>query len=172
MDEDVAEHGPHEEHGGGARIIDADRARFVGAAKVAGDDRERFARGAVVGSGSEREHERGARAVVKLDGDVLRDRRRRERDPFLGKPAQHDSSVRGIGCLQVEDALRQDHGPAHGLVEEVLLGLEVTQDRRGRDAEDAGDIGEGRRLEPFQGKDVTRRIEDLRPGDARWTAHL
>ena len=172
MDKDVAEQRAHEEQRCRARILDAQRTRLAGPAEVPRHDRKGLAGRAVVGAGGERKHERRSRTIVEIDSDVLRDRVRREGNPFLREAPENSARIRRVGGLEIEDALGQDDGAPHGLVEEGLLRFEVPEDRRRRDAELAGDVGECGGLDPLQGKDAPGGVEDLVARDARRTAHL
>jgi hypothetical protein len=171
--EDVRLQRSHEEERGGARILHADDAGLGGAAEVIGDDGQAAARRGVFAADVEGQDDRGLRAAVHVDGEVLGDGARDERDELLGQAAEDDARVLGAaGGLQPDDARRQlDVARAHGRGEKGLLGRRVAQDRGRRDAELRGDVGEGGGLEALRGEDAPGGLEELFAGDGRWAAH-
>ena len=171
--EDIRLKRAHEEERGGARFFHVQDAGLGGAAEVVGDDAEAAARRGVVVADVEGEDDRGLRAPVHVDGEVLGDGAGDEGDEFLGQAAQHDARVLGAaGGLEADDAGWQLDVPrAHGGGEEGLLGRNVAEDRGGGDAELGGDVGEGGGLEAFRGEDAPRGFEEAFAGDRRRAAH-
>lgn len=166
----------HEEERRGVRVFRLDHARFDGALEVVGDDAQAAPRRTVVALWIEGDDQGGlARALVHGHGDARADDPAHEGDESLGEPAEHDARILGgVGLQQLEDAARwtDQLTLVHRRVEEVLLGLEVAEDRRWGDGEAPGDVGEGRAVEAAGGECVTRGVEDLIAVDARLAAHL
>jgi hypothetical protein len=171
--EDVRLQRAHEEEGGGARFFHVQDAGLGGAAEVIGDDAEASARRGVVVADVEGKDDRGLRAAVHVDGEVLSDRAGDEGDELLGQAAEHDARILGAaGCLEADDAGRQLDVPrAHGGGKEGLLGGDVAQDRGGGNAELGGDVGEGGGFEALLGEDTPRRFQEAFAGDRRRAAH-
>jgi hypothetical protein len=108
-------------------------------------------------------------------GDARADDLGEERHDLFGQAAQDDSRIFArIDGAQVEDRLRwiDEHAALHGQREERLLGVDVAQQRRRRDAELAGDVGERGGLEALEGEDPARGGDELLAGDGGWSAHL
>jgi hypothetical protein len=173
MEEDVRLQRAHEEQRGGARVLDADDAGLGGAAEVVGDDAEAAARRRILGADVEGEDDRGLRAAVHVDGEVLGDGVRDEGNELLGEPAQHDARVLGAARgLKMDDRGGQlDVARAHGRGEEGLLRLGVAKERRGRDVQLGSDVGERRGFEALRGEDAAGGLEDELAGDGRRAAH-
>ena len=175
MEEHVSLQRSHEEQGGGLRIADAQPSGRRGTAEVAGDDGEAAPRRAVAAR-IEREDQRGAlRAGVHGDHDVRSDGRLGEGNELFGHAAEHRARIGVAGRIgELADAGRRlDHVDApHGLGEEGVFGIDVTEERGGSDAELAGDVGQGGGGESLGGEDVAGGLEDLIAPDARRAAHL
>ena len=171
--EDVRLQRAHEEEGGGARFFHVQNAGLGGAAEVVGDDAEAPARRGVVVADVEGKDDRGLRAPVHVNGEVLGDRAGDEGDELLGQAAQHDARILGAADgLKANDAGRQLDVPrAHGRGEEGLLGGDVTEDRGGGDVELGGDVGEGGGLEALLGEDAPRRFQQAFAVNRRRAAH-
>lgn len=169
--EDVRLQRAHEEERGGARFFDVQDAGLGGAAEVVGDDAEAAARRGVVVADVEGEDDRGLRAPVHVDGEVLGDGAGDEGDELLGQASQHDARILGAASgLETDDACGQLDVPrAHGGGEEGLLGRNVAEDGGGGDAELGGDVGEGGGFEALFGEDASCRFEEAFAGD-RWRA--
>jgi hypothetical protein len=170
MEEDVALQRSHEEQRRGARVADAQASGGGGAAEVVGDDGEAAARRAV-GVGIERQDQRG---VLRHD-DMAADHPLRERHELLGDPAQDHPRVFGTRRgRQNEDAGRRldDLRAVHGFGEQLILRPDVAEERRGGDAQLAGDVGQGGGGEAFGGEDAPGGVEELIAADARRAAHL
>jgi hypothetical protein len=163
----------HEEERGGARFFDVQDAGLGGAAEVVGDDAKAAARRRVVVADVEGKDDRGLRAPVHVDGEVLGDGAGDEGNELLRQAAQHDARVLGAaGGLETDDAGRQLDVPrAHGGGEEGLLGRDVAEDRGGGDVELGGDVGEGGGFEAFRGEDFSRRVKETFARDRRRAAH-
>ncbi len=174
VEEDIRLKRAHEEERGGARFFHVQDAGLGGAAEVVGDDAEAAARRGVVVADVEGEDDRGLRAPVHVDGEVLGDGAGDEGDEFLGQAAQHDARVLGTaGGLEADDAGRQLDVPrAHGGGEEGLLGRDVAEDRGGGDVKLCRDVGEGRGFEALLGEDASGRFQKAFAGNRRRAAHL
>lgn len=173
MQEDVRLERSHEEECGGARIADAQHAGRGGAAEVFGDDAETAAGRAVVALRVERDDERGLRAVVHVDGEVLGDGGLHERHEPLGDRAQHHARIGGrIDRLQRGDEVgHRDAPPAHRSDEQLVLRRRMTQQRRGRDPELRRDVGERGNLETLGHENAAGGVEELVAGNPRRAAH-
>lgn len=173
MQKDVGLERSHEKQRGGAWIADAQHAGGGGAPEVAGDDAQPAARRRVVALGVEWQNERRLRAVVHVDGEVLRDRGLREGDESLGDLAQDGARIGGgVDGLQRGDEIGNANlAAANGGDEEFVLGAGVAEDRGGRDAKLRGDVGEGGGLVALGHEDAARGVEDLLAGNPRWAAH-
>lgn len=173
MQKDVGLERSHEEQRGGARIANAQHAGGGGAAEVAGDDAQSAARRRVVALGVERQDERRLRAVVHVDGKVLRDGGLREGDESLGDLAQDDARIGGgVDGLQRGDEIGHANlAAANGGDEELVLRACVAEDRGGCDAQLRSDVGERGRFVALGHEDAAGGVEDLLAGDPRWAAH-
>lgn len=171
MDEDVGLQLAEEEEGQRPGVDAADRARGDGSAEVFGEDADRAVRGDLLVMGVEGDHE-GRRMHLHRDGRA--DDCAEERDHTPGEVAQDGARVRGrVEIRERCDELRHlDRARAHRGVEEGLLGLEVTEDGRGRDIQGAGDVREGGGREAARGEGGPGGVEDLGASDARGSAHL
>ena len=113
--------------------------------------------------------------MVHVDGDVLGDDFFHEGNKALGNPAKDDARIRSpVGIRQLENEIgRTGDLPAlHRRPKELLFRVEMPQHGGGRDAELAGDVGEGRGLEAFGGEDAPCRFQQFVLGDSRRPAHL
>jgi hypothetical protein len=175
MKQDIALKRSHEQQSRGARIGYPEDPGVHGAPEVVGDEHEGPSR-RVVGFGIEGKHQRGARRVlVHGDDDACGEDGLDERDHVLREAAQNGARVaRRVDVRQFADACRRLHHLAalHGLIEELLLGADVAEDGGRRDAELAGDVGEGCGGEPFAGEELAGGGEELVTPDARWASHL
>jgi hypothetical protein len=169
---DVGVQGTEEEKRRGPRVLDADDTGGGGAAEVAGQDLHPAAGRAVGFVGIERDDER-PRALVHVDGEVRRDGVLDERHETLRKGAEDDARIGGgIDGRERGDEFRHlDLPRPHGLGEQGLLRIDVTEHGRRRDAELLRDAGQRRRLVSPGGKDAGSRGEELLAGDARRTSH-
>jgi hypothetical protein len=161
----------HEQQRGGAGIADAQTSRGRGAAEVVGHDGKAAARRAV--RLIERQYQRSApRVSVHGHDDAAGDDVLGKGDELRGEAAEDDARV-GVagGRGQVGDRGR-DLDPLHGLGEELVLGVDVAQERGGGDVELAGDVGQGGGGEALGGEDAAGGVEDLIAADARRAAHL
>ena len=175
MDEDEAGERAHEEESGGAGILHRDDTGGFGTGEIVGHDAKPAAGRSVISCLIERNHQRGVPgSVIHLQRQVLRKRPLDERNPFGRDTPENDARVaRCVGRGQVDDALGQRDGvSAHGRVEEILLRLEMPKEGGRGDTELAGNVGEGRSLEPFQRKDATGGLENLLAAEDRGTSHL
>jgi hypothetical protein len=173
MKKDVRQKRSHEEKCGRARILDADDTRFVRATEIAGDDLQTAARRTVVVPRIERDDERWVGPLVHAEHEVLDDRRAGERHPLFRDTPEDDARIRrSIDVLKVADAGGQLKVAVHRGIEERLLGVKVTKDRRRRHAELGGDIGERSRREALLAEYVAGRLKDLLPMDEWRPAHL
>jgi len=174
MEEHPALQRSHEQQRGGAGIADAQASGGRGAAEPVGDDGKAAARRAVLLI--EGQYQRSAPGVsVHGHDDAAGDDVLGEGDELLGQAAEDDARV-GVARRggQVGHGRRKLDGRAalHGLGEERVLGVDVAQQRRGGDAELAGDVGERGRGEAFVREDAAGGVEDLIAADARGTTHL
>jgi len=170
MEEDVSLQGAHEEQGRRAGVADPQPAGGGGAAEVVGDDGEAAPRRAVGLRIEGQDH----RSVLRND-DVAADHLLGERDELLGDaPEDHPRVFGSRRGSESENARRRldDLRAAHGLGEQRVLRANVAKERRGRDAELAGDVGQGGGGETLGGEDAAGGVEDLIAADARGAAHL
>ena len=171
VQKDVRLERPHEEQRRRARVANADDARLGGAAEVALDDVQAAAGRTVGGLGVERDDERGL--GVHVDRDVQADHFLGEGDELLGDAAQHEARVGArVNLLQVGDDGRQAAAAGHGLEEELLLRLDVAQERGGGDAELSGDVGQGGVAETLGGEDAAGDVQEPIAGDGGRASHL
>lgn len=173
MEKDVGLQRSHEQQRRRARVFDANDAGLGGAAEVVGNDAQAAARRRVLGADVERQDDRRLRAAVHVDGEVLGDRVRDERHEFLGQPPQHDARILGTaGGLEMDDGGGHLDVPrAHGRGEKRLLRLRVAQQRRRREAELRGDVGEGRGLEAFRRENAAGGLENIVAADGGRASH-
>ena len=153
-----------------ARIGLADDAGADGAAEVVGEDADGPARRDLVVLRVERDDE-GRR--VHLHGDRGADDVAEEGDHAAGELAEDHARIGGgvEGRDRGDEVGRGDAAIAHRHREELLLGGEVAEDRRGSHVERARDVREGRRGEPAGAEGDAGGLEDLLAGNARRTAH-
>jgi hypothetical protein len=175
VDEDVGLEMADEQQRQGLGVgAGADDPGLGGPLEVGGEDTQGAARRRFLRRGVEGDDERGLPgAQVHLHGDGGANHVLQEGDELLGEAPEHDPGV-GIGrnAGQLDDGLGQEVLPgAHGREEELLLRGEVAQDRGGGDVQGAGDVGQGRRVEPALDEGRSGGVEDLCLGDARWAAH-
>ena len=174
MDEDVRLKLAEEEQRERARIGAADRPRVDGALEVAADRSEHEPRRRLRGTSIERNDERRLpRGEMHLHRDRGADDRADERDELLGETSEHDPRIhRRIDARQLFDERRHaDVARAHRGAEELLLRRHVPQNRRRRDAEIVGDVGQRRGGKSAIGEGVSGGFEDLFAGDARGASH-
>lgn len=170
MGEDVALQLADEEQRQRARIAAADRSRFHGAAEVIGEEPQGAARRNLFVVRIEGNDDRRR---VHLHGDGGTQDGADEGNGLPREVAEDDARVR----RRIRPGQRQHevgHGNvarAHRRAEELLLGIEMAQDRRRRDAQLAGDVGERRGREAARAECAARGIEDLIARNARRTAH-
>ena len=170
MKEDVGLELADEEERERARIGLADHARFDGAGEVVGEDADGHARRDLFVLRIERDDERGR---VHLHRDRGTDHGAEERDHAAGELAEDDAWIGGrVERLHRDEEVgRRDAAVAHRGPEELLLGVEVAEDGRGRDVERGCDLGQRGRREAARAEGAARGFEDLFAGNARWTAH-
>lgn len=171
--EHVCVKGTEEETGGGAVVRDPDAACIARAGEVRLDDAQRAARRRIAGLAIERQENLG-RALVHVHGDDGRDDAGEERNELVRELAQHDSRVFVAGQrLQVVDRRRQfDVARFHRLEEELLLRLDVPEERGRRDVQLLRDVGQGGRFEALPREHAARRREQLGALDRSRAAHL
>lgn len=171
--EDVALQRAHEEERGGAGIRHVHRAGGVGAPEVIGDRGVRALRRTVAVRIEGEDDGRALRVHGHDDagGDDVGD----ERHDLVRDAGENDARI----ALRVDRAQLEDdrwrtdeHAALHRQAEELLLRADVTEERGGRDAELAADVGQGGGLEAFSRKDAASGLDDLFPGDRRRPAHL
>jgi hypothetical protein len=173
MDHHVRLKRSHEQECKRARIALPDDAGLHRTREVIGDDSQDPARRAVLRAGVKR-HNEGSRALVHVDGDVFGNDFFHERHKALGDAAQHDAWIaRRIDVLEIEDELRRggDAG-AHRRAEEILLRARMPQNRRRRDVQLAGDVGQCRGIEALRGEHMSGRLQELLAGDPGRPSHL
>lgn len=170
MKEDVSLELAEEEERERARIGFADGAGADRAREVVREDADDPARRDLLVLRIERHDDRGR---VHLYGDRGTDDAAEERDHPARELAQDDARIRGsVEAGDGRDEVGGHDAPvAHRRGEELLLRGEVAQDRRGRDAEGARDVGERRRGEPAGTERAAGGLEDLIGGDARRASH-
>ncbi len=173
VQEDVGLERSHEDEGGGARIADAHSAGLGGAAEVVGDDGQPAARRRVFLADVERDDERRARFLMRVDREVDADGFLNEGDELLGNVAKDGA---GIGVIrhgdEVGHELRDLHPPAvHGGHEQLLFGAAVPQQRRRRDAELARNVGQRGGLEALLAEDPSSGLEQTFRRDRRRASH-
>lgn len=170
MKEDVSLELAEEEQRERARIGLADRAGLHGAREVVREDLHGAARRDLFRARVERHDQRGG---VHLHRDGGEDDFAEEGEETAGELAEH---VARVG-FRIELGQRfhefgqGDGARAHGRAEELLLGIEVAEDGRGRDVERPGDVGQGGGGEPARGEGGAGSVENLVAGDARRSAH-
>ena len=162
-----------EEAGCGAGVRDPDAAGIARAGEIGLDDAKRAAGRRIVGLAVEREANFGG-ALVHVDRDDGRDDAGEERDELSHELAQHHARILFAGeRVQMVDRRRQlDVAGLHRLEEQLLLRLDVAEERGRRDLQLARDVGQRRRLEALPGEDAARRREQLGSLDRRRAAHL
>jgi len=165
--------GTEEEACRGAWIVDADRAGINRAFEVRLDDAERAARWCALGLAIEGQPDLGG-ALVHMNGDHGRDHAGEERHQLAREVLKNLTRILRTGSpRQLLNALRQfDASALHRLEEEVLLRLHVPQQRRRRDAQLTGNVGQGGGLETLLREDPTRRREQLGSLNRRRASHL
>lgn len=175
MDEDVRLELSHEEQRHRPRVAAPDRSGVHGSAEVVGEDAQPAPRRRLGAAGVERHDDGGlARAEVHLHGDGGADHALDERHDLLGEAAQDDPRIgRRVDRGQLVDTRRDgDLASARGGDEELLLRVEMPQERGRRDADVLRHVGEGGAGEPPGDEGPAGGIEDLIAADSRWTAHL
>ncbi len=175
VDEDVRLELPHKEQRHRPRVAAADRSGIHGAAEVIGEDAQPAPRRRLSAGGVEGHDDGGlARAEVHLHDDGGADHALHEGHDLLGEAAQDDARIgRCVDGGQLFDARRDgDLAAAGGGGEELLLRLEMPQERGRGDADVLGHIGERGAGEAAGDEGPAGGIEDLIAADARWTAHL
>lgn len=110
---------------------------------------------------------------MHVDGDVRPHHLHHERHEAFRDVAQHGARIgRRVDALQ----LLQDGGERrvgeHGLAEELLLGGDVAKNRRRRDLQRRGDVGQRGGLEAFRGEDAAGLEEEPFAGDGGRAPHL
>lgn len=163
-----------EEERRGPGIFDADRSRFSGAAKVVAHERDSALRRTLIARGVEGDEQRRAlRPRVHVHGEVRKEDLAHERHELFCEPAKHHARIRvSRRRRQLLHARRVIDDPAaHGLGEQLLLRVDVTQDRRRRHVQLSGNVGQSDRLEPSADEQTARLGENLFAGDAWRTAH-
>jgi hypothetical protein len=165
--------GTEEEARRGARVFDSDRAGIDGAAEVRLDDAQRAAGRGAVRLAIERQSDFG-RPLVHVNRDDRRDDARQKRHQLRGEVLQDDPRILGARELfQLEDARRQlDAAALHRLEEELLLRFDVAQQRRRRDLQLSGDVGQRGGLESLLREDAACDREQFRPSDGCRASHL
>ena len=170
MKEDMGLELAEEEQGERARICLADDTGANGPGEVVGEDPDRAARWNLLVLRIEG-HDDGGR--VHLHGNRGADDVAEEGDHPAGKLTEDDTRIGG--CVESGDGGdevgRGDAAIAHRRGEQLLLRREVAEDRRGRDVERAGDVGQRRRREAAGTERDARGLEDLIARDARRASH-
>lgn len=145
------------------------------AAEVVLDEADAAARRRVFLVRVERHDERGlTRAAVHVQRDLHGHDALDERDELAREVAEHDARIgRGVDGLEVRERGRQlDRADLHRFGEERLLRADVAEERRGRHAELARDVGERRAFEALLGEKAACGCEKRDAVDGRWPAHL
>jgi hypothetical protein len=141
--------------------------------EVAGNDLQPASRRTVIVARVERDDERRIGPLVHAQHEVLNDRRAGERHPFFRDTSQDNARIgSGVDMVEVGDARGQLNVAVHRKIEQGLLGIEMTQNRRGRDVQLSRDIGERRRREALLREDFACSLEDLLTMDEWRPAHL
>ena len=162
----------HEEERGGARAFHAHDARRLRAAEVAFDQAQPAAGRAVLRGGVEGDdHRRGLR--VHVDGDVRAHHLHDKGDEAFRDVAQDDARIGArVDCFQLLEDRGERRVGEHRLAEELLLGGDVAEDRRGRDLQRGGDVGQRRGFEALRGEDAAGFEEEPFAGDGGRASHL
>jgi len=162
-----------EEAGGGAGVGEANRAGIAGAGEVRLDDPQGAARRRAVGLAIERQPDL-RRMLVHVHRDHRRDDARQERHQLGRQPFEHDARILGAAeRIERVDARRQlDVAGLHRLDEEMLLRLNVSQQRRRRDVQLAGDVRQSGSLESLPREDAPGGLEQLLALDRWRPSHL
>jgi len=165
----------HEEKRGRTRLAKVQHACPGGPAHVVRDELQ----GTfwwILAFGAERKDERRPlRALIRGDDDARGDDAGDEWNDLQGQPAEHEARIgRGVDGSEIPHTGRgidQSAAP-HGLGEECVLGIDVTENRRGGNAKLPGDLGQRGGVEAFRREDAARAVHDLLAADACWPSHL
>ena len=171
--EDIRVKGAEEETGSGALVGDLDASGIAGTGKVRLDDPQRAPWRRIVGFPIERQPNLGG-ALVHVNGDHGRDDAGEKWDQLARKLPENGSRILfpGQRLEHVERRRQLDVARLHRLEEELLLRLDVAEERGGRDVQLARDVGQRRRLEALPGEDAAGRGEQLGPLDGCRASHL
>lgn len=106
--------------------------------------------------------------------DDGRDDPGQERDELSREAAEHDARIliAGERLEHVERGRQLDIAGLHRLDEELLLRLDVAEERGRRDVQLTRDVGQRRRFEALPREDGAGRGEQLGPLDGGRTSHL
>ena len=170
MKEDVGLELADEEDGQRARIGFADHAGADRAREVVGEDADGVTRRDFLVLRIERHDQRGR---VHLHRDRGADDGGEERDHAPRELGQHDARIgRGVERQHGRDEIRRGDGAAaHRRVEELLLRIEVAEDRGGRDVDLGGNLRESGGREAARAEVAAGGGEDLIARDARRASH-
>jgi hypothetical protein len=174
MKEDVGLQRSHEEKRRRARVSYVDDAGRGGALEVVGDGSQGATGRAGLVARIERQHDRGAGALMHVDRDVFADRLLQKGNRLRSQPPENDAGiVAGVRSRQFENEVGRGHARrTHRLGEKSLLAVGVAEQSGGRHLQLAGNVGERCGLESLLGEDPSRGLQELMALDRRRAAHL